>query len=77
MNILSNRLGEGVAAAGFLVHLEANLTVFYLILGYLEGTLRHVVDVVLTVAVAHYLALTAYIERLGHACLAYIIAVMD
>ena len=70
-------LGKGITLTSFLVHLVADLTVLYLIPSYLEGTLCHVVDVVLTIAVAHYLALTAYIELFRHSFLAYIVRIAD
>ena len=56
---------------------EGHLTAGQLFLGYLEGTLGHIADIVVTVAVAHYLALTAYIELIGHTVLAYIIGITD
>ena len=75
--VSANRLGEAVALPSFLVHLVADFTAFQLLLGYLEGTLSHVAGVVLTVAVAHHLAQSAYVEGLRHTSLLHVIGVAD
>ena len=77
MHVRTDILSKSVTTTGFLVHLETNLTAFHLSPGYFKSTLGHVADVVVAIAVAHYLALTANIELIGHTFLAYIVGVMD
>ena len=76
MHIRTDVLGESVSTC-ILVHLVADFTTFHLSLGHLEGTLSHVVGVVLTIAVAHHLAQSAYVEGLRHTSLLHVIGVAD